>query len=89
MSAGGGTLHAGEQVLEEARLLGEVGDVAQGDRRAHDAGDGDEQREGVERRQPGAIPGLQAPREVQADAGMQPDDQGQRGTGARWTSSRW
>jgi hypothetical protein len=71
-------MHAVEQACEKARLLGKIGDVAQGDRCAHDAGDGDEQREGVERRQPSEVPGFQAPREMQADAGMQPDDQGQQ-----------
>ena len=68
-------VHAVEQVFEEARLLRQIGDVAQGDRRAHDAGHGDEQGDGIERRQPGGIPGSEAPREMQADAGVQPDDQ--------------
>ena len=81
-------MHAVEQVFEEARLLGEIGDVAQGDRRADDAGDGDEQCDGIERRQPGGIPGFQAPREMQADAGMQPDDQGKQELAGDRTSSR-
>ena len=46
--------------------------------RPDDARDGHEQGDGVERRQPGGIPGFQAPREVEADAGMQPDHQGQQ-----------
>ncbi len=71
-------MHAVEQVFEEARLLGKIGDIAQGDRRTHDAGDGHEQGDGIERRQPGGVPGFQAPREMQADAGMQPDHQGQQ-----------
>ena len=47
-----------KQVCEEAWLLGKIGDVAQGDRRTHDAGDRDEQGDGIEHRQPGGIPGF-------------------------------
>ena len=73
-----GTCTRANRSGEEARLLGEVGDVAQGDGGAGDAADRHQQGDGVEQRQPGAIPGPQAPGEVQADAGMQPDDEGQR-----------
>jgi hypothetical protein len=67
-----------EKLLEKAGTLRQLGDVAQRDGRAREAGGRDQQGEAIEKRQPVAIPGLQAQREVQADAAMRPDDQRQR-----------
>ncbi len=67
-------------VEEPGRILA-LGDLL---RHAHDdAGSGDpgdrhQQREGIKQGQPGAVPWPEAPGEVQADAGVQPDDHGQR-----------
>jgi hypothetical protein len=67
-----------EDVAEQSGLqLRDLKEIAQGHARAADAGGRHQQGDREEIRQPVAIPGPQAPGEVDADAGMQPDHERQ------------
>lgn len=74
---GGGNVRPLEQGVEEAGTLRQLGDVAQRDRGAGEARGGDQEGEAVEQRQPVAVPGFQAQREVETDTAVHPDDEGQ------------
>ena len=72
-----GRVETREEIVQEARLLRQLGKIAQRDGRPADARCRHQQRHGIEDRQPVAVPGPQAPRKVNADAGVNPHHQRQ------------